>query len=58
MVGLRLALDDRRVRVVEVVGELVLELQVLVVAVGAQPLGPLLGVLLLEGVDVDRGHEG
>ena len=56
---LRLALDDRRVRVVEVVGELVRQLEVLVVAVGPQPLVALLGVLLLERVLVDRGrHEG
>ena len=58
VVGLGLALDARRVRVLEVVGQLVLELQVLLVPVGPQPLGPLLGVLLLERVDVDRGHEG
>ena len=49
-------LDDRDVGVDEVVPELVLQLDVLVVAVGSQPLGSLLGVLLLERVDVDGGH--
>ena len=48
------ALGDRRVRVLEVVRELALQLQVLVVPVGAQPLGALGRVLLLERVDVDR----
>ena len=57
VVAQRLALDDRHVRVVEVVTELVGQLDVLVVAVGSQPLVALGGVLLLEGVDVDR-HPG
>ena len=42
VVGDRLALGDGRVGVLEVVGELVLQLQVLRVAVGPQPLVPLL----------------
>ncbi len=58
VVGLGGSFDDGRVGVVEVVGQLVRELQVLRVSVGPQSLGPLLGVLLLQGVDVDRGHQG
>ena len=45
VVGLRRPLDDGRVRIFEVVGELVLELDVLRVAVRPQPLVPLVGVL-------------
>ena len=51
--------DDGRVRVVEVVGEVALQLEVLVVAVGPQPLGALLGVLppdrfLVDGAGADH----
>ncbi len=45
VIGLRRPLDDGRVRVFEIVGELALELDVLGVAVGPQPLVPLGGVL-------------
>src|SRR4026209_2420792 len=48
VVVLRLPLDHWEVRILEVVGELSLQLEVLVVAIRPQPLGPLLGVLLAE----------
>ena len=53
VVVLRLPLDHREVRILEVVGQLALQLEVLVVAVRPQPFGPLLGVLLPEGFLVD-----
>ena len=56
MIVLRFALDDRKVRIVEVVGELILQLQVLVVAVGPQPLRPLLGVPPPQCFLVDVAH--
>ena len=56
VVGLGLALDPGRVGVGEVVGQVVGQLQVLVVAIGPQPLVPLLGVLGLEGLFVDGRH--
>ena len=55
LVGQRVALDARRCRVLEVVGELADGLDVLLVAVGAQPLVTLRGVLLPQRVAVDRG---
>ncbi len=62
VVALGLPLDDRRVGVVEIVRELAREPDVLVVAVGAQPLGALLGVLLLQRLLIDlrrsRGVDG
>src|SRR5207302_10745608 len=55
VVGLRPSGRDRRVRVVGVVGELILQFLVLVVAVRPQTLGPLLRVRPLQGVLID-GH--
>ena len=56
VVGLRLARDHGHVRIVGIVGELILQFHVLVVAIRPQALGPLLRVLQLEGVLVDRRH--
>jgi hypothetical protein len=56
VVGLRLPLGDRRVGIVQVMGQLILQLDVLVVAVRTEALRPLLCVLLLEGIEVDRRH--
>ena len=56
VVGLGGPLGPRRVRIVEIVGQLVLQLQILRVSVRPQALGPLLRVTLLQRVFVHRGH--
>ena len=58
VVGLGGPLGHRCVRVVEIVGQLVLQLQILGVPVRPQALGPLLRVPLLQSVYVDRRHQG
>ena len=55
LVGQRLALDRRDVRIVDVVRELAGDLDVLLVAVGAQALVALLAVLLAQRVGIERG---
>jgi hypothetical protein len=56
VVGFRLPLGDRRVRILEVVRQLALQLDVLGVAVGPQALVALRRVLLAERLLVDRRH--
>ena len=60
LVGQRLALDRLDVRVVDVVGELARDLDVLLVAVGAQALVALGPVLLAQrvGIEGQRRHVG
>ena len=53
VVGLGIARRDRRVGIVEIMGELSLDLDILVVAVGAQPLVALLHVFLAQPLLVD-----
>ena len=53
VVGFGIARGDRRIGIVEIMGELSLDLDVLVVAVGAQPLVALLHVLLAQLLLVD-----
>ena len=53
VIGLRCARRDRRIGIVEIMGELAFELEVLVVAVGAQPLVALLHVFFTQLLLVD-----
>ena len=53
VIGLGLARGDRRIGIVEIMGELSLDLDILVVAVGAQPLVALLHVFLAQLLLVD-----
>ncbi|MHC2243038.1 hypothetical protein ACVJH7_002345 [Bradyrhizobium elkanii] len=55
VVGLRRALNDRRVGIVEIMRELALDLEILVVAVGTQPLVAFLLILQAQPRLVDRG---
>ena len=55
VIGLRRARGDRRIGIVEIVGELSRDLQILVVAVGAEPLVALLQIFLAQPLLVDRG---
>ena len=55
LVGQRLALERLDVRVVDVVGELAGDLDVLLVAVGAEPLVALGAVLLAQRVGIEVG---
>ena len=55
VVGLRLARGDRRIGVVEIMRELPRDPEILVVAVGAQPLVALLQIFLAQPLLVDRG---
>jgi hypothetical protein len=57
VVGLRLALGPRRVRVVKVVREAASEAQVLVVAVRAQPFVALLAVFAAKSFFVENGAD-
>ncbi len=56
VVGFRLSGDDRHVGVLQVVIEVALDLEVLVVAVGAKTLGALGGVSLLQRLFVEFDH--
>ena len=53
VVGLRRARGDRRIGIVEIVRELALDLKILIVAVGAQPLVALLQIFLAQPLLVD-----
>ena len=55
VIGFRFARRDRRIGIVEIVGELSLDLDILIVAVGAQPLVALLQIFLPQPLLVDRG---
>src|SRR5438445_6381232 len=54
MVGLRIARDDRRVGIVEIMRELSCDPEILVVAIGTQPLVALLQIFLAQPLLVDR----
>ncbi len=54
VIGLRRARRDRRIGIVEIVRELPRDLQILIVAVGTQPLVALLQILLAQPLLVDR----
>ncbi len=56
VIGLGLARSDRGVGILEIAVEFALDLDVLIVGVGAKALGALLGVLVLEGFLVDGAH--
>ena len=58
MVGLRQAGLHRRVGIVEIMGEPPPDLQVLVIAVGPQALGPFLGILPTERLLVQVAGSG
>ena len=54
VVGLRIARGDRRIGIVEIMRELPRDAEILVVAVGAQPLVALLQIFLAQPLLVDR----
>jgi hypothetical protein len=55
VIRLRCALDHRRVGILEIMRELALDLEILVIAVGTEPLVALLAVLRAQPLLVDRG---
>ena len=54
VVGLRIARGDRRIGIVEIMRELPCDAQILVVAIGTQPLVALLQIFLAQPLLVDR----